>query len=96
MSVHTKDEEKEFQCDQCDKGFITKKYLERHKISVHLKTKPYNCRYGCVFSYNDMANRNAHERKTHGSLFYNHKEEKLKEKIKMLGVDEKTFANPII
>ena len=94
--VHTKDEDKKFQCQDCGKGFMLKRTLESHRINMHLKTKPYNCRYGCDISYNDMSNRNAHEKKTHGKLFTTVKEQKLKEKIEMLGVDEKTFTNPII
>ena len=63
---------------------------------MHLKTRPFNCRYGCDISYNDHSNRNAHEKKTHGKLFTTVKEEKLKEKIKLLGLDEKSFSNPIM
>ena len=96
MRVHTKDEDKKFQCQDCGKGFIDKRSLNIHRINVHLKTKPYNCRYGCEISYNDSSNRNAHEKRTHGKLFMNVKEENLKEKIEMLGVDEKTFSNPIM
>ena len=95
-NVHTKDEDKKFQCQDCGKGFMDKIKLEYHRMNMHLKTKPYNCRYGCDISYNDMSNRNSHERKTHGKLFLIAKEEKLKEKIEMLGVDEKTFTNPIM
>ena len=95
-NVHTKDEEKKFQCHDCGKGFKYEHKLEYHRISMHLKTKPYNCRYGCDISYNDLSNRNAHEKRTHGKLFMTVKGERLKEKIEMLGVDEKTFTNPII
>jgi len=95
-NVHTKDEDKKFQCQDCGKGFKLEQKLEFHRISMHLKTKPYNCRYGCDISYNDLSNRNAHEKKTHGKLFMTVKGERLKEKIEMLGVDEKTFTNPII
>ena len=94
-TVHTKDEDKEFQCQECGKGFVERQHLERHKISMHLKTKPYNCRYGCDISYSDFSNRNAHERKTHGKLFLNIREQRLKEKIEMLGVDVDTLPNPI-
>ena len=94
--VHTKDEDKKFQCPDCGKGFMLKRTLESHRINMHLKTKPYNCRYGCDISYNDMSNRNAHEKKTHGKLFATVKEERLKEKIEMLGLENKTFENPII
>ena len=95
-SVHTKDEDKKFQCQDCGKGFMVHKQLEKHRINVHLKTRPYNCRYGCDISYNDTSNRNSHEKKTHGKLFTTVKEERLKEKIELLGIDEMTFSNPII
>ena len=67
--VHTVDEEKQFQCQDCGKGFIRKHYLETHRINVHLKTYPYQCRYGCDVKYNDISNRNSHEKKKHGQLF---------------------------
>ena len=94
-TVHTKNEDKKCQCQECGKGFVNKIHLERHKISMHLKTKPYNCRYGCDISYSDFSNRNAHEKKTHGKIFLNVKEQKLKEKIEMLGFDVDTLTNPI-
>ena len=81
-NVHTTDEEKMFRCQDCGKGFIFENKLEFHRINMHLKTKPYNCRYGCDISYNDDSNRNAHEKKTHGKLFTTVREEKLKEKWK--------------
>ena len=78
---HTPDEEKPFQCPDCDRGFINQDQLKKHRISVHLKTRPYKCRYGCTFAYIDPSNRNAHERKSHGKLYLNRTEEKEKNKI---------------
>ena len=95
-AVHTKDEDKKFQCQDCGKGFMAKNKLEAHRINMHLKTKPYACRYGCDISYNDDSNRNAHEKKTHGKLFTTVREEKLKEKIESLGLDEKSFTTGIM
>ena len=43
--------------------------IEKHKMNVHIKARPFNCRYGCAFAYNDYSNRNAHEHKKHGGLF---------------------------
>jgi len=68
-----------FQCQDCGKGFMAPHKLEIHRMNIHLKLRPYKCRYGCAFSYNDSSNRNAHEKKTHGKLFTTAKEEKLKE-----------------
>ena len=68
-NVHTSDEDKKFQCQDCGKGFIKSYHLENHRMSVHLKQKPHQCRYGCDIAYNDRSNRNAHEKKKHGKLF---------------------------
>ena len=77
-TVHTSDDKKKFQCQDCGKGFIGSYQLKKHQISVHLKTRPFNCRYGCDVSYNDTSNRNQHEKRTHGKLFTVHvHEEKL-------------------
>jgi len=64
---------KNFQCDKCEKGFVSKSLLDKHNMSVHIKSRPYACRYGsgCTMSYNDVSNRNSHEKKKHGALFKN-------------------------
>ena len=67
--IHTLDEDKRFQCQDCGKGFARKNALEVHKMNVHLKQTPFQCRYGCDIAYNDSSNRNAHEKKKHGKLF---------------------------
>ena len=69
MNVHMTDEQKKYKCQECGKGFIDTQRLEAHKMSVHLKTYPYKCRYGCDAKYNDSSNRNCHERKKHGAVF---------------------------
>ena len=63
--AHLSDDQKKFHCQDCGKGFIHESLLNKHKMSVHIKAKPFKCRYGCEFRYNDISNRNAHERKTH-------------------------------
>jgi len=68
-TVHKEDSKKTFQCDFCGKGFNEKRRLERHKMNVHLKLRPYKCRFGCDFGYNDFSNRNAHEKKKHGGRY---------------------------
>merc|ERR1712126_319616 len=82
-SVHTPDEMKKFQCQDCGKGFISALKVEKHRMNVHLKLRPYNCRYGCNVSYNDTSNRNQHEKKTHGKIFTTVKEEKLKARMQL-------------
>ena len=67
--MHTTDENKMLHCPDCGKGFTSTYHLKKHQMSVHLKLRPYKCRYGCAFAYNDSSNRNAHEKKTHGKLF---------------------------
>ena len=76
--MHTKDELRTVQCPECGKGFTGKAPLDKHRMSVHLKLRPYKCRYGCDFAYNDYSNRNAHEKKTHGKVFMTAKEEREK------------------
>jgi len=68
-TMHVADEQKKYKCDMCPKGFHERNRLENHKMNVHLKLRPYKCRYGCEFGYNDLSNRNAHERKKHGQVF---------------------------
>jgi len=74
--MHASDEEKRYQCNVCGKGFVESQALNNHQMNVHLKLRPYKCRYGCTFAYNDSSNRNAHERKTHGKLFETKKKER--------------------
>lgn len=96
LDAHTKDEDKKYQCPDCGKGFNEKKKMEKHQMNVHLKLKPYSCRYGCDISYNDLSNRNQHEKKKHGKLFTTEREERLKEKIELLGLDKDLLSAPII
>ena len=69
--AHTDDSEKPFHCDQCGKGFCETAHKRAHQMNVHLKMRPYKCRYGCAdnIGYNDLSNRNSHERKKHGGVF---------------------------
>ena len=68
--IHTADSDKKFVCKDCGKGFITKDKLDVHQMNVHLKLRPHSCRYeGCSVSFNDVSNRNQHEKRVHGALF---------------------------
>ena len=82
--AHTPDDQQPQQCQDCGKGFIDMGHLKKHRMNVHLKLRPYNCRYGCDIAYNDTSNRNQHEKKTHGKLFTTEKEEK--EKKRLMGI----------
>ena len=66
---HRQDSEKTLHCIDCGRGFMWKQKLEDHRMSVHIKSLPYNCRYGCDNKYNDRSNRHAHERRRHGKPF---------------------------
>jgi len=68
-TVHVDDDLKKFRCEHCGKGFNENQKLSDHKMNVHLKLRPYKCRYGCSMAYNDRSNRNQHEKRKHGQLF---------------------------
>ena len=66
---HTPNDQKKHKCPDCGKGFHQTTKLAQHRINVHLRDRPFPCRYGCEFRYNDASNRNSHENKKHGGLF---------------------------
>ena len=68
-TVHAPDSQKRAVCPECGKGFDGNYSLNKHRMNVHLKLRPYRCRYGCDIGYNDSSNRNCHERKKHGGIF---------------------------
>ena len=45
--MHTPIEQMKYKCEFCQKGFVEKGKLDKHMMNVHLKERPYNCRYGC-------------------------------------------------
>jgi ribosomal protein L37AE/L43A len=69
LIMHQKDEDKPHRCEDCGKGFVGSNALKTHKMNVHIKARPYACRYGCGAAYNDSSNRGHHERKKHGGNF---------------------------
>jgi len=70
MVQHIPPDKMKFRCTHCEKGFMDKQKMNNHIMSVHLKERPYPCRYGCdIQAYNDVSNRNQHEKKNHGQLF---------------------------
>ena len=68
-TVHGDNSKKKYKCVYCEKAFISKNMLDAHMMNIHIKTRPYSCRFGCDFSYNDISNRNSHEKMKHGGLF---------------------------
>ena len=70
LATHTPDDQRKYRCQDCGKGFDAPSYLDKHRMSVHLKLYPYVCRYpDCEAKYNDRDNRNCHEKKKHGVRF---------------------------
>ena len=82
-NVHVDDSKKKVKCEQCGKGFNDTSHLRFHQMSVHLKTRPYRCRYGCIdnIGYNDNSNRLSHERKRHSKAFKEVQSDKVKGKV---------------
>ena len=68
-TMHTKDSEKKYQCEMCGKGFAAVDKYQSHKMSVHIKARPFVCRYGCGAATNDKGNRKKHEITKHGKSF---------------------------
>jgi len=60
-------QKREYNCEQCGKGFHTKSTYEGH-INMHLGIKPFNCRY-CQMAYQNASNCMAHEKKSHKELY---------------------------
>ena len=69
QAIHLDDLEKRYQCEDCGKGFMNKQRLHDHRINMHIKSLPHSCRYGCENRYNDISNRNAHEKRRHQELY---------------------------
>jgi len=64
---HAEDSEKDYQCAQCGKGFVTRDSYEGH-LSMHAGVKPIQCRY-CEMRYQNRSNAIAHEKKVHKDLY---------------------------
>ena len=70
-TVHTPDELQKYRCQDCGRGFFSMKVLKNHRMNVHLKLRPYKCRYGCDIAYNDRSNLRQHEKRVHGEIAKN-------------------------
>ena len=46
MKAHDK---MRYECDQCDKKFISNSALKCHMMNVHIRSRPYNCRYDIIY-----------------------------------------------
>jgi len=58
-----------YKCQYCDRAFQWAQDIKKHVMNVHLKERPYKCRYGCEVAYNDSSNRNQHEKRKHGCIY---------------------------
>ena len=65
-NMHTKDSDKRYQCDQCGKESLDMDKIRGHHISVHLKARPYECRFGCGAASSDKGNLRKHQELKHG------------------------------
>jgi len=81
---HRPTELMKYQCEFCTKAFQYSRDIKRHMMSAHLKERPYKCRYGCEFAYNDSSNRNQHEKKKHGQIFTAKSLETVKDEVPAL------------
>ena len=68
-NYHNEDKDKKFYCSECNRGFMERIRFDAHNMNVHIKSRPFECRYGCEVRYNDLSNRNSHEKKKHGGLY---------------------------
>ena len=68
-TMHTNDSDKKYKCDHCTKGFVEKGKLEIHMTSVHIKNRPFVCRYECGAASNEKGNRKKHEIAKHGQAW---------------------------
>ena len=66
-AVHTPDEEKQFRCNECGKGFISASRMREH-VNIHLGVKPHMCPH-CGKSFSNVSNLQAHTRKLHPQHF---------------------------
>ena len=68
-TMHTAEEDKQFHCSHCGKGFTSRQSFVAHEKNIHLSQKSFQCRYGCENRYNDQSNMLAHEKRHHGGSF---------------------------
>ena len=61
MAMHTNEEDKQYRCQDCGKGFALKSKLNQHAYT-HLEVKPFKCRYDCGQTFADHGNRTKHEK----------------------------------
>ena len=66
MICHMAPEEKKYICEKCGKRFGWSHHLAKHEMNVHVRSRPYKCSVeGCNWAFNDLSNRNMHERRVH-------------------------------
>ena len=60
QSFHMSDDQKNYKCDTCGKGFGTRRSFEEHK-NIHTGEKPFNCKF-CPASFASSGNKAMHQR----------------------------------
>ena len=63
MSKHKTIADREFKCEFCGKGFISKTQLKEH-INIHTGEKPHLCRF-CGAAFSASGTKHNHERLVH-------------------------------
>ena len=67
-STHTPNDQKNYKCEVCGKGFITNQRLKEHN-NIHTGEKPYKCKF-CTSCFASKGTHAMHER---GHLGYRRK-----------------------
>ena len=67
LNVHTPDDEKQWRCNKCGKGFISSSKLTEH-LNTHLEVKPHMCSQ-CGKHFSNVSNYQSHTRKLHPEHF---------------------------
>ena len=62
LGVHGSEEDKQYRCEICWKGFITQSKLDLHNV-FHLNERPFKCKFGCGFASKTRGNLKTHEEK---------------------------------
>ena len=71
LGVHGSEEDKQYRCEICWKGFITQSKLDLHNV-FHLNERPFKCKFGCGFASKTRGNLKTHENGKHARKWTYH------------------------